>query len=136
MSIARGQIWGTRRRAIVSNLPSGEWKTEAVFPFCSPRDFFGWPRPLARAARADKCNVFMNQAGSVLGIRGGRAFRLEGTSLLPLFEIQGDCVLHRGICEDKEGWACFGEYFMNPQRGPVRIYRLGPTLAEQLGGRL
>jgi hypothetical protein len=46
----------------------------------------------------------------------------------PLFEIQGDCVLHRGICEDSSGWAHFGEYFMNPQRVPVRIHRLSPDL--------
>jgi hypothetical protein len=42
--------------------------------------------------------------------------------------IQGDSVLHGGICEDQEGWTYFGEYFMNPARGEVHIFRLDPAL--------
>lgn len=123
-----GTVWGTLKRTIVSRRPNAGWTTRGRFPFCAPRDFFGWSRPTARAMRADKCNVFVNRAGAVLGIRGGTVFTLTGNVLRPLFEIQGDCVLHRGICEDHSGWTYFGEYFMNRERGPVRIFRLSPQL--------
>ena len=43
-----------------------------------------------------------------------------------MFRIQGDCVLHGGICDDVEGWSYLGEYFRNPERGPVRIWRMSP----------
>jgi hypothetical protein len=93
-----------------------------------PRDLFGWSRPTARAMRSDKCNIFVNSAGRVLGIRGGMVYTLDGSIFLPLFPLQGDCVLHGGICEDKQGWTYFGEYFMNPDRVPVRIFRLDPSM--------
>ena len=71
--------------------------------------------------RADKANVYVNREGAVLGVRGEMAYAVSADGHLKrLVGIQGDCVLHRGICEDRQGWIYVGEYFMNPERGPVR----------------
>ena len=122
-----GTAWATDKRWILRG--DGEhWQRVAQFPFQSPRDFFGWSRPTARPFRSDKCNVYVNQAGQVLGVRGGWVYALRGGRLQPLFALQGDCVLHGGICEDERGWSYVGEYFMNPNRGPVRIWRLDSAL--------
>ena len=124
-----GTLWGTSRNWIVRRQPGArEFQRMAKFPFCSPRDYFGWSRPTARAMRADKCNVFVNSASNVLAIRGGRAYALRDGAFTLLKEIQGDCVLHRGICEDEQGWTYFGEYFMNPERTAVRIWRVNPAM--------
>ena len=80
-------------------------------------------------SRADKANLYVNRTGAVVGIRAGMAYALQADgSLRGLFEIQGDNVLHGGICEDHEGWTYFGEYFMNPARGAAHIFRLDPEL--------
>ena len=64
-----------------------------------------------------------------MGIRGGVVYALEpNRPARPIFSIQGDCVLNRSLCEDQQGWITFGEYFMNPQRQPVRIWRVSPGL--------
>jgi predicted dehydrogenase len=90
---------------------------------------FEFTRLSARASRADKCNVFVNSKGAVLGIRDGVVYAMgAGRTLVELFRIQGDTVLHRALCEDGEGWTHLGEYFQNPHRGPVRIYRVSPDL--------
>ena len=123
-----GKLWGTSQRNIVLRDGEGNWQTIARFPFAMPRDLLGFSRPTARAGRADKANVFVNQAGLVLAIRASIVYRLGPEGLEPLFEIAGDSVLHGSICEDREGWSYFGEYFMNPNRDPVRIWRLDPAL--------
>ncbi len=122
-----GTLWATSGRTILKGKP-GHWEKIARFPFHFPRDLFGFSRPTARAMRSDKCNLYVNHNGRVLAIRAGTVYRLDGTRLTPLFPIQGDCVLHRGISEDDQGWTYFGEYFMNPARGEVRIYRLDADL--------
>lgn len=121
-----GTAWATSGRHILKLLESGRFEPFAVFPWCAPRDFFAWPRLAQRAARADKCNLFVNSLGRVIGIRGGSVYRVERNSLTRLGEIQGDCVLHRGICEGADGWSYFGEYFRNPEHVPVRIWKVDP----------
>ncbi len=124
-----GSFWGTRGRWILHGRPGSRWEQVARFPFASPRDYFGFARASARAMRADKCNLYLNKAGCLLGIRAGQAFRLNPKNKLErLFHIQGDSVLHGGITEDREGWVYFGEYFMNPGRETVAIWRLAPDL--------
>lgn len=120
---ADGTLWGTSGRAVLARR-DGRWQTIARLPFAMPRDLFSFARPLARAARSDKCNVIVNSAGLALAIRAGQVYALRGSRPKPLFTIQGDSVLHRGLCEDEQGWVYFGEYFMNPGRGPVRIWRV------------
>jgi len=126
--MADGTLWATSGRHVVFSQGSG-WKPYASFPFCAPRDFFAFSRPTSRAARADKCNLMVNSFGRLIGIRGGRVYSLqEGKTAQPLFAIQGDCGLHRSWCEDSQGWVYFGEYFMNPHRQPVRIWRISPDV--------
>jgi hypothetical protein len=122
-------LWGTSGRIILRR-KNGAWQRLASFPFAWPRDLFGVSRLTSRAARADKCNLYVNAAGNVLTIRAGQVYVLRENSLLPIFRVQGDCVLHCGLCEDEQGWTYFGEYFMNPERVPVRIWRVNPALDE------
>lgn len=122
-----GRVFATRNR-IVYVRENGAWRTLGRFPLWTLRDSFGLCRLTARAARADKCNIYVNRAGSVLGIRGGKVYRFAGGGPEGLAPIQGDSVMHRGICEDKDGFTYFGEYFMNPAREPVRIWRVSPGL--------
>ena len=123
-----GALWATSGRKILKGNELRGWEGVAEFPSRFPRDFFGWPRLVQRAARADKCNVFENSAGFTLGIRGGTAYRVENGEVHQLGDIQGDSVLHGGICEDTDGCVYFGEYFMNPERVPVRIWRTDPDI--------
>jgi hypothetical protein len=123
-----GTLWGTSGRSIWRRR-SGAWAEVARFPFAAPRDFFGFSRPAARATRADKSNLYHNTHGRLLGVRASVVYRLSaGSGLEPLLRINGDCVLHGGICEDDQGWVYLGEYFLNPDRQPARIWRLSPDL--------
>ncbi len=110
------RVWGTSHRWI--NVRDGEkWMRFAQFPFHVPRDLLDFSRPTARAFRADKCNVYVNRMGKVLGIRAGRVYRIiQNKKPQPLFKINGDCVLHGSISEDENGNIFFGEYFMKPGR--------------------
>ncbi len=122
-----GSLWSTHRRAIIHGKES-KWESVAKFPFAFPRDLFGFFRPTARAFRSDKCNIFRNRQGKLLGIRAGWVYRIENRHAIRLFRINGDCVLHGSLCEDAEGNIYFGEYFMNPERRPVRIWRVNHDL--------
>ena len=122
-----GVLWGTNWRMIIRK-PNGRFEYVARFPFAFPRDLFGFLRPSARAFRADKCNLYRNRLGRLLGIRAGWVYRIEGGKITRLFQINGDCALHGSICEDPEGNMFFGEYFMNPERRPVRVWRVNADL--------
>lgn len=124
-----GCLYATQGRVIRKRGPMGNWERLASFPPAYPRDLFGFSRPSARAMRADKANLYLNHNGMLLAIRAGVVYALENSgSLKRLFDIQGDSVLHGGLCEDPQGWTYFGEYFMNPERLDVHIYRLDPGL--------
>ena len=125
---ADGSLWATAKRSIL-HMENGHWQRVAEFPRSYPRDLFGFSRPTARAMRADKCNLYANRQGNLLGIRGGSVYAIEQRhEVKHLFDIQGDCVLHRSISEDGAGNVYFGEYFMNPERRPVCIWRVAPDL--------
>jgi hypothetical protein len=122
-----GGVWATSGRTIIYRKGSA-WQRIATFPFSYPRDLFNFSRPTARAMRSDKCNIYVNRIGNMLGIRAGWVYAVDDEIINPLFSIQGDCVLHRSISEDSEGNIYFGEYFMNPGRRPVRIWRVSADL--------
>jgi len=122
-----GVLWGTNWR-VVMRKPNGRWEFFTRFPFAFPRDLFGFFRLSARVFRSDKSNLFQNRHGNLLGIRAGWVYRIEKGLAVRLFKINGDCALHGSICEDAEGNIYFGEYFMNPERKPVRIWRINKDL--------
>lgn len=122
---ADGTLWATAGRTIL-RFREGRFREAARFPFISPRDFFGFTRPGARLFRADKANLFANSSGRLLGVRAGTVYSLGEHGLAPLFQINGDCALHGGLCEDREGWSYLGEYFMNAAREGVRVWRVAP----------
>jgi hypothetical protein len=123
-----GTLFASRGRRVFV-VREGSRREFSRFPVCLPRDLFSFSRLTSRMARADKCNVYLTRGGRVLGIRGGTVYELlEGARDRELFRIQGDCVLHRGICEDESGFVYFGEYFLNPDRRPVRVWRIPPGL--------
>ena len=122
---ANGTLWGTTGRRILQKNPSGVWHEIGRLPFVWRRDGLAFGRLAARALRADKANVYVNTKSNVLAIRSSMVYRIRaGEAPIPLFRIQGDSVLHGGICEDPDGWVYVGEYFMNPMRSPVRIWRV------------
>ena len=125
---ADGTVWATAGRAILTSREAG-FQEAARFPFVAPRDLFGFSRPGARALRADKANLFVNSSGRLGAVRAGTIYGLGQGGLAPLFRINGDCALHGGICEDREGWSYLGEYFMNAARESVRIWRLSPDFS-------
>ncbi len=125
---ADGGIWATSQRQILYKRGL-EWERVAEFPRSYPRDLFGFSRPTARAMRADKCNLYINKKGNILGIRGSAVYAVRDGETHFLFNIQGDSVLHRSICEDEQGNIFFGEYFMNPERKPVRIWQVTADLS-------
>ena len=123
-----GVLWATYGRNIIYR-QGDRWQNFATFPYSFPRDLFAFSRPTSRAMRSDKCNVYINRLGKIIGIRGGWVFSVERGRTNSLFLIQGDCVLNRSICEDGDGNFYFGEYFMNPGRQSVRIWRVSSNLA-------
>lgn len=123
-----GTLYTTHGRAILRVPKDGRAERIGQFPFVKPRDLFGFSRLSQRAARADKANIFVTSTGAVLAIRACKVYALEQGRLRELATIQGDSVLHGSICEDA-GWVYFGEYFMNPERGEVRIWRASADLA-------
>ena len=122
-----GGVWATHGRRIIYRL-GDTWQPIATFPYSYPRDLFAFSRLTARAMRSDKCNIYVNRFGKILGIRGGWVFTVERGRTNLLFRIQGDCALHRSISEDGEGNIYFGEYFMNPERRSVHIWRVSSDL--------
>ena len=81
------------------------WRSVTRFPFDAKVDLAALGRLPTRLLRADKCNVHPTRSGALLGIRGGRAFRLDPDGVRaaePLFEIEGDCVMSRAIAEDSD----------------------------------
>jgi hypothetical protein len=124
-----GTLWGTAGRKVIKRAAGEDWTSVGQFPFIPRRDLLALARPLARALRADKANIYINRLGLAFGIRSSMAFALADQSMEPLFSIQGDSVLHGGLCEDGDSAIYFGEYFMNPVREPVHIWRVAPDLS-------
>jgi hypothetical protein len=94
-------------------------------------DLAGVTRLTRRLLRLEKCNIRPTRTGQLLGIRGRRVWNLGTAKEIaprPLFEIQGDCIMHRAMAEDADGNIYFGEYFMNPDRVPAKIWRIDPEL--------
>lgn len=130
--VGKRGCFATRGRVVLkADRAEGPWRTVTRFPFDPRVDPFAVGRLATRLLRADKCNVYPTRTGALLGIRQGRAYRLDPTGARtpePLFSIEGDCVMNRAIAEDTDGCIYFGEYFMNPARKPVRIFRIQPDL--------
>ena len=123
-------VWASAGRRVLKKSAGNDWTDFCRFPFQWKQDSLGSIRPVARLTRADKCNVFQNSAGRVLGIRGGRVFELSDDGSRAIASIQGDSVLQGCLCEDRHGWTYLGEYFRNRDRGPVRIHRFCPQLRQ------
>lgn len=104
--------------------PIGGRSRNVRLPFRYPRDMSFGIRILERLMRADKCLV-VPHANAVVVIRGGKVYRWDDR-LVELGDIQGDCPLHASACAGNSGALYFGEYFMNPDRGLVRIFRVCP----------
>lgn len=121
--------YATRGRSVLEREgPEGPWRRRARFPAASPLEPLALLRPAARALRLDRCNLHPTRRGGLLGIRAGVVYRIEGESFVPLARIRGDCLMSRAIAETEEGALYFGEYFSNPERRPVRIWRVDPEL--------
>jgi len=125
---SNGTVWSTKGRNIQRREQGRQWQSYASFPWTAPRDFFSINRIGRRVARADMSSVFVTSCSHVLGIRAGVVFRVERNQLHALGEISGDIPLAGGFCEDTDCQIYFGEYFLNPMRNPVRVWRIRPDL--------
>jgi hypothetical protein len=123
-----GTAWGTSNRAIV-RVRDGRGEVLGRLPASYPGDLLGWSRLAARALRTDRSNLYVNRHRRVIVIRNGRVWRIDDSpfTLHELGAIQGDSFLNGGICEDAAGNVYFGEYFRNPQRESVRVWRVNPA---------
>ena len=122
-------VWATRGRDILFRAPEdADWRRIGRFPLALPQDLASPSRHARRVLRLERSNVFPTRGGRVFGLRGGRAYRIEDGRAEPLFTIRGDCVMNRAIAESEDGDLYFGEYFMNPGRVPVRIWRVSADL--------
>lgn len=122
--------WATRGREILfRSTEDTDWRRIARFPRALPQDLAGPSRLVARVLRLERGNVYPTRDGRLFGLRGGSAYRFDGEVPTLLFRIRGDCVMNRAIAETPDGELYFGEYFMNPSRVPVRIFRVSPDLA-------
>lgn len=122
----RGVLATSGKTVLLRESGDGRWRKLGRFPMHWPRDLGLWPRPAARLLRADMCNVWRTASGGVFGIRGGDVCRFDDGRVTVITRIQGDCCLFRSMIEVSTGAVYFGEYFMNPERSPVRIWRLDP----------
>jgi hypothetical protein len=124
-------VWATHNRDIMFLAPNAsDWQKVAIFPLNLPLDFALGTRLTARVSRADRCSVFPTSTGVLLGIRGCKAYAIDKGQFTELFTINGDTILIGGGAETANGWVYFGEYFMNPKRMPVRIWRLSNDLSQ------
>jgi hypothetical protein len=100
---------------------TGDYKN-ITLPFKFPRDLsFGF-RYLERFLRSDKC-LAVPHHGSVIIIRGSTVYRWKD-NLEVLGKIQGDCPLHASAAIGQSGSLYFGEYFSNPKRTSVNIFKI------------
>lgn len=101
----------------------------AELPFALPRDLFGRPRLAERAMRADQCVVQPIHEDLALVVRARTVYRVTSGGPLALGRIRGDCPLRSSIAVLDDGSCVFGEYFLNPERLPVRVWRVTSGLA-------
>ncbi len=116
-------IASTHRRVLVQR------PDRATLEITFPRtrlDFLGFSRPMRRALRLDKCNVYpLDPHGSELVlIRRGAVYRYDGQNgLRKTLELkQSRNVLHTDFCQTRSGRIIFGEYGANPDRQAIPIY--------------
>jgi hypothetical protein len=121
-------VWATRGRDVLHQAaPAEPWRRVARLPGAR-LDPLLRSRLASRALRIDRCNVRPAGAERLLAIRGGRVYRIEDGACEELCTIQGDCLMNRAIAEGSDGSLYFGEYFTNPERRPVRIWRVAGDL--------
>ena len=129
----RRGAWASRFRTILhADTPGGPWRAVTDFPADQPQDLLALGGRLARRVlRADKCNVRPTRAGLLLGIRRSVVYRIDPDGVVPpvpLARIEGDCLMNRAMAEAEDGSIYFGEYFMNPKRIPVGVWRVDAEL--------
>lgn len=124
-----GVVASRGREVLTLRSQTSSISTHGKFPAGYPRDLFGWSRITERFARADMCCIYRTSTGLMLGVRRGVVYHIETGSYRSLFEVQGDCPLHNSIAEAVSGNLYFGDYFRNPERGAVYLYRVSPDLA-------
>lgn len=123
--------WASYNRDILFRASdTTRWQRLAKFPSELPRDCFLWWRIATRTLRLDRCNLYPTQRGELLGIRRGTVYAIRNGHTDMLCAIRGDSVLLRGIAETASGSVYFGEYFMNPERIPVRVWRVSSDLSK------
>lgn len=124
--VDKDQMIFTRHRSIYIKSKEGLSKIIKL-PFVFPRDLNFNIRLIERFTRADKCHISKISNNCILIIRGSVVY-LWKNELIKIGTIKGDCPLHSSSSIANSGNIYFGEYFMNPKRISVNIYRVNPIL--------
>jgi hypothetical protein len=123
-----GYVWAMRGRDVVRRSGTSDFARFVRLPRALPRDLLGRPRPLARASRADQALLYPLDDTLALVGRAGVVYRATEGHAAPLGEIRGDCPLRASVSEQRDGALVLGEYFMNPHRRSVRVWRVNADL--------
>jgi hypothetical protein len=129
-SVAHGAAWASQGRRIVRRRHGAAgWEPFATLPVALPRDALRWTRLLERASRADQCVVHPVEDDLALVVRASTVWRVRAGEAAPLGVVQGDCPLKASVAVAPDGSHVFGEYFLNPERVAVRVWRAAPDLS-------
>ena len=124
-----GTIWATQGYHLY-RLDGTRFCHDARLPCPWGKAALGYSSAIRRSVRKSPANVFALKSGTLLVLAGGYLYR-KGTSeksFARVFRLRysgpgvGRGILSRGLVHMTSGRILFGEYFRNPNRGPVHVY--------------
>jgi len=125
-------IWGVRGYHVYKSPDGVRFKRAFKVPCGNLISWLGNFRFIRALTRySELCEVFPLRSGTILAFSGGYIWRstdgghfFRRVHELRHFGIGVGCgVMLQGMPEDKEGVLYYEEYFRNPGRGPVFVYR-------------
>lgn len=120
-------LWASSSYTFYRSDDRGEtWKTIGQVPVRFFRSVIGRSGLLRRLLRAEIRNLLWLPSGTLLVIADGKIYRLtaNGKNFEEVHRIRrGRGPLAHGCCMDRNGHIYYGEYWLNPSREPVHIYK-------------
>ncbi len=124
--VTSGTLLASRGSEVLSmELPGGRAESLGRLPVGPRERWLGRVRPAARLLRLGCSNVRRTASGALLAVADRALFRREGAggAFVRVGGVgRGSRPLHRGLCITRGGRILVGEYFDNPERGPVHLF--------------